>query len=47
MRNFLLVLLSSSVFLLSACNDNDNGDNNKPTPTPEPPTSNCKIHCAP
>ncbi|MBH2002052.1 MAG: hypothetical protein I8H98_07275 [Moraxellaceae bacterium] len=47
MRNLLLALLTSSCFLLSACNDSDNGDNNNPTPNPKPPTSNCKIHCAP
>ncbi|WP_265596652.1 hypothetical protein [Acinetobacter sp. NIPH 298] len=44
MRNTFLALLTSSIFLLSACNENDN---NNTTPTPKPPTSDCTIHCAP
>ncbi|ENU32047.1 hypothetical protein MMO38_13380 [Acinetobacter sp. NIPH 1852] len=47
MRNTFLALLTSSIFLLSACNENDNGDNNNTTPNPKPPTSDCTIHCAP
>ncbi|MEN8424349.1 hypothetical protein ABFO63_11930 [Acinetobacter junii] len=44
MPSYLLALLTSCIFLLSACNDGE--QNSQGDTVPKPPT-NCKMHCAP